>query len=88
MFPGIKTFVSICLLACTILTKEVVRIVQEGPQLVEEIASYEWCTDPPKALYLIRRTYWLFDRKQSTRKENVDTPSSHSKVLWSNAEND
>ncbi len=87
MSPGIKAFISICLFTCTILTKEITRVVQESPQRVEEIASYEWCIDSPKTLFLVRRTYWLIDHKQSTRNERTDTPSSHSQVLWSNTEN-
>lgn len=88
MFPGAKIFTSVCLFTCTILTQETIRIIQENPQRMEEIATYEWCIGTPKTLFLVRRTFWLIDHKQSTRNERTDTPSSHSKLLWSNAENE
>lgn len=82
MHPAAKTLTGVCLLACTVLTHEVTRVVQDAPQRVEEVTAYEWCIDPPKGLFLVRRTYWRVDRKQTTRNERTDTPSSHSQVLW------
>lgn len=84
MSHSIKAFISICLFTCTILTQEVTRVIQKSPQLVQEITSYEWCTNQPKTLSLVKRTFWLFDHKNSTRNEHTDTPSSRSQVLWSN----
>lgn len=82
---GAEALAGICLLSCTILTDEVTRVVQDGPQRVEEIQTYEWCTDPPKGLFLVRRTYWRVDRRVTTRSERSDTPASHSQVLWERA---
>lgn len=75
-----------CLLACTVLIEEPIRLIQDGPQRVEERKSHEWCED--KALdgrsigfYLIERTYWVVDGR-SLRSERQDTPASQSRVLW------
>ena len=73
---------SICLLSCTILTNEVTRLVQDAPQRIEEVQAYEWCIDPPRSLFLVRRTFWRVDRNVTTRNERTDTPASQSQVLW------
>ena len=73
---------SICLFSCTILMNEVTRLVQEAPQRIEEVQAYEWCIDPPKTFFLMRRTFWRVDRTTTTRNERTDTPASQSQVLW------
>ena len=73
---------TICLRSCTILTNEVTRVVQDAPQRIEEVQAYELCIDPPKSLFLVRRTFWRVYRNVTTRNEKTDTPASQSQVLW------
>ncbi len=74
------------LLACSIVTQEGTRIVQEFPQRIEEVQSYEWCRSGVGDLSLVGRTFWRGDGKP-TRNEKRDTPSSNSKVLWERPHN-
>ena len=85
-----RALAAACLLACTVLLEERVRVIQDSPQRVEERQSYEWCLDKAldgrtSGLYLIARVYWVVDGR-SLRNERQDTPASQSWVLWQREE--
>ena len=87
-----RLITALCLaLVCRILDEQPVRLVQDGPQRIEERRSWEWCTDQaviegrPTTVtaFLVERTFWVVDGR-TLRNEQTDTPASHSRVLWSN----
>ena len=65
---------------CRVLEEGVARLIQDSPQRVVEVETYEWCVEYPRR-WLLRRTFWKVDGV-STRSELVDTLSSRSTVLW------
>lgn len=68
---------------CRVLEQAVARRIQDAPQVIDEVETYEWCKRGA-TLFLVLRTFWRIDGKP-TRSES-DTPSSHGKVLWERGE--
>ena len=66
---------------CRVLAERVTRVVQDSPQRVEEVETYEWCTDPP-LMWLVKRTFYRVDGRVSTRNPRSDTPASRVVLLW------
>lgn len=69
---------------CRVLKETVGRRIQETPQRMDEVETYEWC-ERGATIFLVQRTFWRIDG-HSTRNEATDTPSSHGKVLWERGE--